>query len=138
MKCIYLILFSFFVTGCTQLPPTPGDIEAKKFQSLPDKAVIYIVRPRVDGPVHGPLSLTGGMISTHQGTYYRWEVAPGVQRIEGAGASSSAVTVQAEAGKIYFIEQTVIGNVRDGLQSMSLRRIDENRGRKMVSDATLL
>ena len=138
MKYIYMILLSFLVSGCAQLPPTAQDIQAKQFQTLPDKAVIYIVRPRVDGAVQGPLSFTGGMISTHQGTYYRWEVAPGTQRIEGAGASSAAVTVQAEAGKIYFVEHTVNGNVRDGLLSMSLRRIDDNRGRRMVTDATLL
>jgi len=138
MKYIYLILLTFFVSSCAQLPPTPQDIQAKKFETVPDKAVIYVVRPRVDGPVDGPLSFTGGMISTHPGTYYRWEAAPGAQRIEGTGATSVAITLQAEAGKLYFIEQTAIGNPRDGLQSMSLRRIDDNRGRKMVGDATLL
>jgi hypothetical protein len=46
--------------------------------------------------------------------------------------------VQAEAGRIYFVEHTANGNARDGLLSMSLRRIDEARGRRMVLDATLL
>ncbi len=138
MKRIHLILFMFFVSACVQLPPTPQDVQAKNFQTLPDKAVIYIVRLRMDAPVQGPLSIPGGMISTHPGTYYRLEVAPGTQRIEGAGASTAAVTVQAEAGKIYFVEQSVLGNVRDGLLHMSLRRIDENRGRQLVNDATML
>lgn len=139
MKHIYLILLIVLTTACAQLPPAPQDIQAKKFESLPDRAVIYIVRPAVDAPTPGPLSISGrGMISTHQGTYFRWEVTPGAQRIEGAGASTAALTVQTEAGKIYFVEQTVVGNPRDGTQSMSLRRIDENRGRRMVSAAQLL
>lgn len=138
MKRILMILFGIVVAGCAQLPPTPQDIQAKKFESVTDKGVIYIVRPVVDSNVAGPLSFPGGMISTHRGTYYRLEVPPGAYRIEGAGASTAAVTVQAEAGKIYFVEHTVIGTLREGLLSMSLRRIDENRGRKMVGEATLL
>jgi hypothetical protein len=138
MKLKYLILLIFFVSGCVQLPPTPQDIEARKFQPLADKAVIYIVRPRVDSNVQGPVSIPGGMISTYQGTYYRLEVLPGLQRIEGAGASTAAVAINAEAGRIYFVEHTVLGTTREGLLSMWLRRIDESRGRKMVSEATLL
>lgn len=138
MKFICMILLGFLASGCVQLAPAPQDIQAKKFETVPDKAVIYIVRSVVDSNVPGPVSYRGGMISTHRGTYHRLEVAPGSQRIEGAGASTAAVTVQAEAGKIYFIEHTVFGSLREGLLSMSLRRIDDDRGRKMVGEATLL
>lgn len=138
MKTIYLILLSILAASCAQLPPTPQDIQAKKFEPVADKAVIYIVRPGVDSNVPGPLSIPGGLISTHQGTYLRWEGAPGVHRIEGAGASTAAVTLQAQAGKIYFVEHTVFGSLREGLLSMTLRQIDESRGRRLVSEATLL
>lgn len=138
MKHKYLFLLSFLVSACVQLPPAPQDIEAKKFQPLADKAVIYIVRPAVDSNVQGPVSIPGGMISTYQGTYHRLEVAPGAQRIEGAGASTAAVTINAEAGRIYFVEHTVLGTTREGLLSMWLRQIDAARGRRMVSEATLL
>lgn len=142
MKRNYLILLNFllctFVAGCAQLPPTPADIQAKKFQPVPDRAVIYIVRPLVDGNVHGPLSIPGGMITTHPGTYHRLEVAPGAHQITGAAGWGVSVTVQTEAGKIYFVEQVATGGPREGLQSMSLRRIDETLGRRMVLDATLL
>lgn len=135
----YLILMVFLFSGCAQLPPTPQDIQAKRFDAVAGRAVIYVVRPAVDSPTAGPLSISGaGMISTHAGTYFRWETAPGAQQIAGVGASSATLTVQAEAGKIYFVEHTVIGNIRDGIQSMSLRQIDENRGRRMVSAAQLL
>lgn len=139
MRHVIFSLMVFLAAGCVQLPQTANDIQGKKFESVPDKAVIYIVRPRVDGLVAAPISFSGGgMISTHQGTYYRLEVAPGTHRIEGTGPHTAAVSVQAEAGKIYFIELTASGGARDGLQTMALRRIDENRGRSMVSEAQSL
>ena len=138
MRYVFFTLMVFVTAGCVQLPQTAADIQGKKFESIADKAVIYIVRPRVNGLVSAPLSLSTGMISTQQGTYYRWEVAPGTHRIEGSGMHTAAITVQAEAGKIYFVEQTADGGARDGLTKMSLRRIDENRGRKMVSEAQSL
>ena len=138
MKHKNLILLIFLYGGCAQLPPAPADVQAKQFQPVPDKAVIYIVRPLVDGNVDGPLSIPGGMIATHPGTYYRWEGPAGLHQITGAGGWSASVTVRTEAGRIYFVEHTATGNTRDGLQSMSLRRIDEERGRTMVLQASLL
>jgi hypothetical protein len=138
MKFIYLILLTFLTAGCVQLPPTPQDVQAKRFETVPDKAVIYVVRPVVDSHFHGALSFPGGTITTFQGTYFRWEAAPGVHRIEGAGASTAAVTIQAEAGKIYFVEHTVYGSMRGGLLFMALRHIGADRGRKMVNEATLM
>ena len=138
MRYVIFSLMVFVAAGCVQLPQTASDIQGKKFESVPDKAVIYIVRPRVDGLVEAPISFSGGMIFTHQGTYYRWEAAPGTHRIEGAGQHTAAVSVQAEAGKIYFVELTATGGARDGLQTMALRRIDDNRGRRMVSEAQSL
>ncbi len=138
MRYFIFTLMLFVTAGCVQLPQTAADIQGKKFEAIADKAVIYIVRPRVDGLVSAPLSLSNGMISTQQGTYYRWEVAPGTHRIQGSGVMTAAVIVQAEAGKIYYVEQTADGGARDGLTKMSLRRIDETRGRKMVSDAQAL
>jgi len=101
------LLLSIFLAGCVQLPPTPQDIQAKKFQSLPDKAVIYLVR---DDPDFNRLPATvwldeSGMITTYPGTYYRWEVAPGQHRISGTGVDNASITLQVEAGKIYFVQQ---------------------------------
>lgn len=139
MRHIILFLTIVLAAGCAQMPPTAQDIQGKRFESVPGKAVIYVVRPRVDGPTAGAISIGNlGMISTHQGTYFRWEAEPGLQRIEGFGASSAAVTVRAEAGKIYFVEHTVNGNQRDGTKSMSLRLVDGERGRRMVNEAQML
>lgn len=139
MRHIIGILIVIFAVGCTQLPPKPQDIQAKKFEAVPGKAVIYIVRPLMDSPYSAVIFVGNrGMIGTHAGTYLRWEAEPGLQRIEGAGLSTASVTIPAEAGKVYFVEQTVFGNKRDGSNIMSLRLIDDTRGKSMVTQAEML
>lgn len=133
---LVLLAATFLIVGCAPLPPKPRDIEAWKFESIPDKAVIYIVRGAVDAHIAAPLSIgNAGMISTHAGTYFRWEVAPGVQRIETFGASMSSVTVPAQAGQVYFVEHVVAGGGRHGVASAAVRRIDDARGRSLVRQA---
>jgi hypothetical protein len=132
----FILIVAMLLAGCAQLPPTPQDIQGKKFDAVPDKAVIYIVRPRVDSHAMGSVAIgDSGTITTHQGTYYRWEATPGTQHIQASGPWMASVTVNAEAGKIYFVEQTVQGSLRFGTVSMSLQQVDERRGRKLVMDA---
>ena len=58
----YLILLIFLISGCVQLPPSPQDIEAKRFTPVADKAVIYIVRSPVDSHNAAPISLSGACL----------------------------------------------------------------------------
>ena len=133
-----IVILALWVAGCTQLPPTAQDIQSKKFEPVPGQAVIYIARSRVDSPNDGTIMIgNNGMITTYQGTYYRWETAPGAQIIRGYGGYNASVTVQAEAGKIYYVQQTVIGG-RRGVSSMHLQQVDERSGRQLVSAAQLL
>lgn len=134
-----ILLLALLLAGCVQLPPSPQDIQAKKFDTVSDKAVIYIVRPGVDSPNTGVLILSNtGTISTQQRTYYRWEVAPGTHRIEAFPPYAAAVTVQAQAGKIYFVQHTVQGGNRQGVQMMTLQQIGDADGRKLVENAQLM
>ena len=128
-----MLVVVFLVAGCMQLPTKAIDVQAWKFEPVADKAVIYIVRGNVDAHTSAALTIgKDGMVSTHAGTYIRWEVAPGAQRIETFGASLSSVTVQAQAGKIYFVEHVVSGGLEDGIVTAALRQIDETRGQWLV------
>jgi hypothetical protein len=101
------LLLSILLAGCAPLPPTPQDIQAKKFETVPEKAVIYLVRdsPDFNGvPATVTLGETG-MVTTYPGTYYRWETAPGRHEIAGFGVDNGTITLQVEAGKIYFVQQ---------------------------------
>jgi hypothetical protein len=45
----FLLIPLLLLVGCAaQLPPMPEDATAKRFEPLPDKGVIYLVRPRTD------------------------------------------------------------------------------------------
>lgn len=130
---MWRILLVLLIAGCVQLPPSPEDIQAKKFESLPDKAVIYIVRAPMDSREVGTVSLDDyGQIATYRGTYYRWEVAPGPHRIAGFAGESGLVQFDAQAGKIYFVQHTVHGTPRSGWQFTNLRQIGEQYGRELV------
>lgn len=135
-----LLLTVLVLSGCAaQLPPSAEDIQAKKFESVPGKAVIYVVRNSVDSAHHSSLLLDGvATITTHPGTYYRWEVAPGSRRISGFGGTSELLTLQVQAGRIYYVQHTVFGTIRSGPQVSYLQEVSERDGRMLVSQAQLL
>ncbi|HKU70983.1 MAG TPA: DUF2846 domain-containing protein [Burkholderiales bacterium] len=133
------LFISVLLAGCAQLPPTPEDIQAKRFEPVPGKAVIYIVRDNVGAHLDHSVWLDDAtMITTHTGTYYRWEVAPGTHRIRGGGEATSLLTLNAEAGKIYFVRHIVNGIEWNAAYNTGLQRLDDATGRARVGQATLL
>jgi hypothetical protein len=109
VKTVLGILMALLLAGCQQLPLTPEDVQARKFEAVPDKAVIYLVRDYPDfsemqATVHLGDKLT---LKTYAGTYYRWEVAPGEHQIRGAAFDTGAIRVHTLPGRIYFVQQRV-------------------------------
>jgi len=104
-------LAAALVTGCAQIPPTQQEIQAKQFETVGDMAVIYIVRGNPDLSTHGaPLGLDGmSGVTTYPGTFVRWVVAPGQHRIAGMFGDNASITLQTQAGGIYYVRQSVIG-----------------------------
>jgi|RhiMethySRZTD1v2_1073278.scaffolds.fasta_scaffold1804528_2 hypothetical protein len=134
------LVSALLLAGCAQLPPTPEDIQARKMESVPDKAVIYIVRQPVDSDEGHTLSLDDRMIiTTYKGTYYRWEVAPGIHRVSGFASGTESVTLNAAPGRIYFVQHTVVAHREDGSVLLSaLQEISDQAGRNLVSRGRLL
>jgi hypothetical protein len=134
-----LLLVPFLVAGCiTPLPPTPQDLQAKKFEAVPGKAVIYIVRRDPDlSNAPATISLDDvATITTYPGTYYRWEAEPGPRLIQGFAGHMGRFSFPAEAGRLYFVEQRVSGFMRFGESFFAL--IPEPHGRAAVSRAELV
>ena len=132
-------IIALLLAGCVQLPPTPEDIQAKKFEIPPGMSVIYIVRTPLDSREAAGLWLDDKVqITTMSNTYYRWETAPGLHRITGAGRWSDFLELRTEAGKIYFVQQTAYGTIRAGAQITWVQLIDEQAGRKLVLQSELL
>lgn len=139
MTRTFLIAAMLALAGCVQIPPTPEEIQSKKFASVPDKAVIYIVRNDADSGEAGALLLDDtATLTTYRRTYYRWEVAPGAHRVAGFAGDHSALTLDARAGRIYFVEYTVHGTRRSGWQFTNLREVGDRRGHALVQGARLL
>ncbi|OGA24972.1 MAG: hypothetical protein A3I02_14590 [Betaproteobacteria bacterium RIFCSPLOWO2_02_FULL_67_26] len=133
-----LLFLTVLLAGCVQLPPSPQDLQAKKFEAVPDKAVIYLVR---DYPDHSERAATiwlgdATMITTYAGTYYRWEVAPGAHRITGYGADTGSITLRAEPGRLYFVQQRIAPLGRFAQSYFQV--VSEPQGRTAVMRAVLL
>jgi len=126
------------LAGCQQLPLTPADIQARKFEPVADKAVIYLVRDDPDFSGAGaPVDLGNNLrLTTYAGTYYRWEVAPGTHTIMAFGASTGQIQVKAERGKIYFVQQRV-GGIPLAPES-TFEFINESQARAVVGRSVLL
>ena len=113
------LLLSILLAGCVPIPLMPQDLDARQFLALPDKAVIYLVR---DNPDFHYLPATVWLgenitITTYAGTYYRWEVEPGRHRIAGFGVDSGFITLEVDAGKIYFVQQRLMPWMRYAMSS---------------------
>lgn len=128
----------FLLAGCQQLPLTPADLQARKFETLPDKAVIYIVRDDPDfSREPAAISLDGGgVITTYPGSYYRWEAPPGQRLIEGFAGHMGRISFSTEPGRVYFVQQRVSEFMRFGQSFFTL--IPEPHGRTVVSRAVLV
>src|SRR5262245_39148049 len=100
---------AWLLAGCTQLPLTPQDLQARKFEAMPGMAVIYLVRDYPDFTELQTMVHLGDEVTlkTYAGTYYRWEVPPGEHRIQAAGSDAGAIRFQTVPGAIYFVQQRV-------------------------------
>jgi hypothetical protein len=133
-----ILLIALMLAGCTQLPPSPQEIQAKRFEpAAPDMSVIYIVRDYPDNDLAATIVLDGAAsITTYPGTFYRWEVPPGRHRIAGMAADSAVITLQTEPGRIYFVQQSLNPFARTPMSHFY--RVDENRGRAVVMRGQLV
>ncbi len=124
------------LSACAPLPPMPGDAAAKRFETVPDKAVIYLVRHPLERNFVAPVMLDDSSIgSTYKGTYIRVVVPGGVHRISGMAGDSGSINVKTEPGQIYFVNQTTYGY--DALSGSQFELVSAQSGRSMVLASTM-
>ncbi len=106
-----LAIAALALSACAPLPPHPMEAQAKRFESLPDKSVIYLVRSHPDfRDLPAPLVLDdAGGVTTYPGTFFRWEVPPGRHRIAGFAGDSGQIVLDTRAGGVYYVRQLVAG-----------------------------
>jgi hypothetical protein len=131
------LLAAVLLAGCTPLPPTPEEIQAKQFEPVPGKAVIYVFRTSLDHSNQpGQISLGNIVLKTYPGTFFNWVVEPGAQQIAGFGADAGNITVRAEAGRLHFVRQQMTPLVQ--LPSSIFTLVGEAEGRRGVLEGVRL
>ena len=134
-----LMLFALLLAGCAPLPPSPQDIEAKRFERAPGKAVIYLVREYQDFTDEPSTVLLNDQMmgSTYRGTYFRWVVDPGRHQIRGYAGDNGSITLDVAADRIYFVQQSV-SRMFHGFAQSFFRPIPEPYGRAAVMRGELV
>ena len=134
-----LLLLAFALAGCAPLPPSPADLEAKRFEPVPGKAVIYLVRndPDFSREVATVMLDDNMMGSTHPGTYFRWVVEPGRHEIRGYAGDNGSIRLDAAPDGMYFIRQSV-ARMFHGFAQSFFQPIPEPHGRAAVLRAELI
>ena len=131
------LLIALALAGCVQMPPTPQDLQARRFESVPDKSVIYIVRDVLDNDIAATIMLDDSLsITTYPGTYYRWEVAPGKHRLAGFAADVGLFTLDTAPGRVYFVEQRL--NQLMTFASSRFYLVSEGHARTVVARSVLV
>ncbi|MGZ8202245.1 MAG: hypothetical protein ACXWUH_09760 [Burkholderiales bacterium] len=108
-RVVWMLILGLALAACAQLPPSPQEIEAKRFESVPGKAVIYVVRDEPDFTDDGAtLMLDDQMMgTTYPGTFFRWVVAPGRHQIRGFAGDAGSYSLDVGPDRVYFIQQWV-------------------------------
>lgn len=136
-----LLAFLMVLAGCASPGPSDRDRQAVRIEGTPGMAVIYLVRSNPDlSYVPATVTLDDRVLgTTHAGTYFRVEVPAGRHRLSGFGGDSGGITLNVQAGQIYFVHQTVAGTWRSPSALSSFYRvIDEQRARSMMAGASRL
>ena len=96
------VLLALALTACMTREPSPQEIRSKRFETLPDKAVVYLYRDRIDF-VDNPASFTldgAHQGATYRGTYFRLELAPGRHQLAGFAGDTGHFEFAVEAGRL--------------------------------------
>lgn len=114
LKNIILIIstvFVLFLSGCAQVPlaPPAEDTEAKQFQPVRNKSVIYLYRNEYMGAAVSMEVTLDGKFKGKTGaqTYFKWVVNPGKHTITSEAENTDTLTLKTVKNKIYCIWQEV-------------------------------
>jgi hypothetical protein len=108
-----LLVLMAFLGGCAATPGASpaSDAEAKRFESAPGAAFIYLYRPGAPGG-RGPSTLwvDGRLVgATLPTSYFRIAVRPGRNRITASGGDAGRLEIDTRADGVYFVEMQVFG-----------------------------
>lgn len=141
VKFLLATLCAFVLAGCAAVVPmgsAENDSRAKTFAPVPDRASLYIYRNETFG-FAVPMTVT--VNDRHVGqtgaqTFFLFTLQPGSYSVASIAENTSAVNLQVERGKNYFVWQ----EVKMGLMMArtNLQIVSDEQGRKGVLESKLL
>ena len=127
-------------SGCAsvQMASPEQDTAAKSFAVKPGKANIYVYRNETFGAaLKMPVALDGKQVGeTASKTYFALEVNPGPHTVMSKTENESSVTLNAVAGRNYFLWQEVKMGLISGRSN--LQEVDEATGKAGVAECKLI
>lgn len=107
-----LVLLLALLGGCASTPEAPPvtDAEAKRFESAPRAAIIYLYR--ADNPGGGVSTIwvdDHPVGQTLPATYFRVAVRPGHNRITAFAGDQGRLEIETREGGVYFVAMHVAG-----------------------------
>lgn len=137
---LFAVVCSLFISGCRSVPKASHelDVQAKKFQTNPNGAQIYIYRNEIfGGMIKIDVEFDGKLIGrTLPNTYFLLQVPPGNHTILSESENKSTLEIKAEKGHNYYVWQEVKMGVM--LARNKLQLMDEQKGQEGVNDCELL
>ena len=140
-RALVLITAALVLVGCTAPRAKPdADLKAKQFTPQAETASLYIYRSEMTG-ASAPMTVSVNNQSlgkTNARTYYHLQVAPGSYTVVSSADNTSTVTVDAEAGKSYYVWQKVTMSLGSGTARAQVSLVNEAQGQKGVLASKLL
>ena len=108
-----LVLLLAYLGGCASTPEASpqSDAEAKRFESAPRTAIIYLYR--ADTPSNGGAStlwIDGRLVGQSvPATYFRVLARPGHNSIWASGNDTGRIEIETRESGVYFVAMQVLG-----------------------------
>ena len=135
-----MVVVAGLVSGCASVPmATPEqDAAARNFAVKPDMANIYVYRNETMGAaIKMPVALNGKLVGdTASKTFLKLEVSPGKHTLLSKTENDSSLTIDAIAGRNYFVWQEVKMGAFAARSLLQL--VDEATGKAGVAECKLI
>ncbi|WP_194436896.1 DUF2846 domain-containing protein [Vibrio fluminensis] len=134
-KIILISLLAFTTIGCSTVPLEPQSVEneVEKFNTTPDKANVYIYRNAGIGTALKRMIWVDGWYlgTTGHKTYFYTQLEPGTYDVSTESEfSPNHLLIDVEAGKNYYIQQTIELGVFVG--GSKLRPVPEGQAQEHI------
>ena len=128
-----LVLLPAFLGGCATTPEAPpsSDAEAKRFESAPRAAIVYLYRADLRGGV-ATLWVDNRLVGqTVAATYFRVAMRPGHNRIAASGSDLGRLEIDTQAEGVYFVAMQVLGEA-EGSSTTIFRSVTPEVGKAAI------